>query len=87
MQDRAVRMRVSGPLAECAEGTPRDARRRGCAPSLAAGQLQMMTHLSRWLGLEDRRAGDLDRLAVERLGGVRRPRRPADVRQSRRAGC
>jgi hypothetical protein len=66
MDDRAARVRVSGPLAEHAEGFRAMLAGRGYAPSSAAGLLQVMAHLSRWLGQEDRRADDLDQPAVER---------------------
>lgn len=67
MEDRAARVRVSGPLAEHAEGFRAMLAGRGYAPSSAAGQLQVMAHLSRWLAQEDRRADDLDQPAVDRF--------------------
>ena len=49
MNDRATRVRVCGPLAPYADGFRAVLAERGYAPSSAAGQLQMMAHLSRWL--------------------------------------
>jgi integrase/recombinase XerD len=49
MNDRATRVRVCGPLAQYADGFRAVLAERGYAPSSAAGQLQMMAHLSRWL--------------------------------------
>jgi integrase/recombinase XerD len=72
MDDRAARVRVSGPLAEHAEGFRAMLAGRGYAPSSAAGLLQVMAHLSRWLGQEDRRADDLDQPAVDRFLAARK---------------
>ena len=63
---------MSGPLAEHAEGFRAMLARRGYAPSSAAGQLQVMAHLSRWLAQEGRRADDLDRPAVDRFLAARK---------------
>jgi integrase/recombinase XerD len=65
MDDRAARVRVSGPLAQHAEGFRAMLAGRGYAPSSAAGQLQMMAHLSCWLAQQDRSAGDLTPATVE----------------------
>ena len=59
MDDRAARVRVSGPLAQHAEGFRVMLAGRGYAPSSAAGQLQVMAHLSRWLAQEGRPADGL----------------------------
>lgn len=59
MDDRAARVRVSGPLAQHAEGFRAMLAGRGYAPSSAAGQLQLMAHMSRWLAREGRPADDL----------------------------
>lgn len=72
MEDRAARVRVSGPLAEHGEGFRVMLAGRGYAPSSAAGLLQVMAHLSRWLAQEGRRADDLDRPTVDRFLAARK---------------
>lgn len=72
MDDRAARVQVSGPLAEHAEGFRAMLAGRGYAPSSAAGQLQVMAHLSRWLAQQDRQAGDLAPAMVGRFLLARR---------------
>jgi integrase/recombinase XerD len=72
MDDRAARVRVSGPLAEHAEGFRAMLAGRGYAPSSAAGQLQVMAHLSRWLAQQGRPAGDLAPAMVGRFLLARR---------------
>lgn len=72
MDDRAARVQVSGPLAEHAEGFRAMLAGRGYAPSSAAGQLQVMAHLSRWLAQQDRPAGDLAPAMVGRFLLARR---------------
>lgn len=60
MNDRAMRVRVVGPLASCADGFRAALAEREYTPSSAAGQLQLMAHLSRWLdqhGLMGRELG------------------------------
>ena len=49
MSDRATRVRVGGPLGPYSDGFRTELAARGYAPSSAAGQLQVMAHLSRWL--------------------------------------
>jgi len=49
MNDRATRVQVVGPLARYADGFRTVLAQRGYAPSSAAGQLQLMAHVSRWL--------------------------------------
>ena len=46
---RAKRVRVGGPLGPYSEGFRTELAARGYEPSSAAGQLQVMAHLSRWL--------------------------------------
>jgi integrase/recombinase XerD len=67
MDDRATRVRVAGPLAQHAEGFCAMLAGRGYAPSSAAGQLQVMAHLSRWLAQEGRPADDLAPATVEQF--------------------
>ena len=55
------RVRVAGALEPFAGGFGRELSRLGYSPSPAAGHLQLMAHLSRWLddyslGVEDLRA-------------------------------
>ena len=67
MDDRAARVRVSGPLADHAEGFRAMLAGRGYAPSSAAGQLQVMAHLSRWLAQQGRSAGGLAPATVDQF--------------------
>jgi hypothetical protein len=78
MMNRAMRVRVSGPLAPYAEGFRTVLAERGYAPSSAAGQLQLMAHLSRWLVERGLGGHDLTPAAVE---GFLRARRAAGSRQ------
>jgi integrase/recombinase XerD len=48
MNSRAKRVRVRGPLGPYSEGFRMELAARGYEPSSAAGQLQVMAHLSRW---------------------------------------
>jgi site-specific recombinase XerD len=72
MDDRAARVRVSGPLTQHAEGFRVMLAGRGYAPSSAAGQLQVMAHLSRWLAQQGRSAGDVTPTDVEQFLLVRK---------------
>ena len=72
MDDRASRVRVTGPLAQQAAGFREMLAGRGYAPSSAAGQLQVMAHLSRWLAHEGLSPGDLTPAMVERFLLARR---------------
>ena len=67
MDDRAARVRASGPLAQHAEGFRAMLAGCGYAPSPAGGQLQVMAHLSRWLAQQGRPAGDVTPAAVEQF--------------------
>ncbi len=49
MNTRAKRVRVCGPLGPYSDGFRTELAARGYEPSSAAGQLQVMAHLSRWL--------------------------------------
>jgi integrase/recombinase XerD len=49
MDSRAKRVRVRGPLGPYSDGFRAELAARGYEPSSAAGQLQVMAHLSRWL--------------------------------------
>lgn len=78
MRNRAARVRVDGPLAGYAGGFREKLASRGYAPSSAAGLLQVMAHLSRWLGEHGRDGGDLTPAVVEEF---LRDRRAAGYRQ------
>jgi len=49
MNSRAKQVRVGGPLGPYSDGFRTQLAARGYEPSSAAGQLQVMAHLSRWL--------------------------------------
>jgi integrase/recombinase XerD len=72
MGNRATRVRVVGPLAPYADGFRTVLVERGYAPSSAAGQLQLMAHLSRWLDQRGLTGRDLGPVAVEQFLQVRR---------------
>ena len=76
--NRAMRVRVSGPLAPYADGFRTVLAERGYAPSSAAGQLQLMAHLSRWLVERGLGGQDLTPAEVE---GFLQARRAAGSRQ------
>jgi len=78
MMNRAMRVRVSGPLARYADGFGTVLAARGYAPSSAAGQLQLMAHLSRWLVERGLGGQDLTPAEVE---GFLQARRAAGSRQ------
>lgn len=59
MDNRATRVRVNGPLAPYADGFRATLAERGYTPSSAAGQLQLMAHVSRWLAQQGRDGSDL----------------------------
>lgn len=72
MNDRAMRVRVGGPLAPHTDGFRRVLAERGYAPSSAAGQLQVMAHLSRWLADRGLDGHDLAPAVVEQFLQARR---------------
>ena len=76
--NRAMRVRVSGPLAPYADGFRTVLAERGYTPSSAAGQLQLMAHLSRWLVERGLGGQDLTPAEVE---GFLQARRAAGSRQ------
>lgn len=59
MDNRATRVRVSGPLACYAQGFAARLAERGYTPSSTAGQLQLMAHVSRWLAEHGRDGSEL----------------------------
>lgn len=59
------RVRVDGPLKPYAHGFRRELARQGYSTSPAAGHLQLMAHLSRWLAHQDL---EPDELTVARVG-------------------
>jgi len=72
MDNRATRVRVVGPLAPYANGFRTVLAERGYTPSSAAGQLQVMAHLSRWLDRRGLTARGLGPVAVEQFLQARR---------------
>jgi integrase/recombinase XerD len=72
MNDRATRVRVVGPLARYADGFAAVLAQRGYAPSSAAGQLQLMAHVSRWLVQRGLAGDDLTPTVVEQFLQTRR---------------
>lgn len=70
--DRALRVRVSGPLAAYSDGFRTVLRERGYTPASAAGQLQLMAQLSQWLVEAGSGGADLTSVAVERFLQARR---------------
>jgi len=72
MNDRAARVRVVGPLARYANGFAAVLVQRGYAPSSAAGQLQLMAHLSRWLVQSGLAGSDVTASIVEQFLQARR---------------
>jgi site-specific recombinase XerC len=72
MNDRATRVRVVGPLARYADGFAAVLAQRGYAPSSAAGQLQLMAHVSRWLVQRGLAGSDLTPTVVEQFLRARR---------------
>ena len=77
--NRAMRVRVSGPLAPYADGFRTVLAERGYTPSSAAGQLQLMAHLSRWLVERGLGGHDVTPTAVEGFLQARRATGPAAV--------
>ena len=72
MDNRATRVRVAGPLAPYTDGFRTVLAERGYAPSSAAGQLQLMAHLSRWLVERDLNGPDMTSAVVAEFLQARR---------------
>ena len=72
MGDRAKRARVSGPLGPYADGFRTVLAGWGYTPSSAAGQLQLMAHISRWLVDRGLDGHDLTSAVVEEFLQARR---------------
>jgi integrase/recombinase XerD len=72
MNSRAARVRVDGPLGRYADRFRIELARRGYKPSAAAGQLQLMAHLSRWLVDQDLAGADLTPAVTEKFLQARR---------------
>ena len=72
--------KVTGPLAEYADGFRAELLRLGYTPLTAACQIRLTAHLSRWLTAEGLAAQDLDMPAAERYS------RPAAWRDTRTSG-
>ena len=72
MNSRATRARVEGPLGPYADRFRIELGERGYRPSSAAGQLQLMAHLSRWLVEHDLAGVDLTSAVTEQFLQARR---------------
>ena len=66
------RVRVDGPLKPYADGFRRELSRQGYSASPAAGHLQLMAHLSRWLQQQDLEPCELTHDHVEQFVEHRR---------------
>jgi integrase/recombinase XerD len=66
------RVRVDGPLKPYVDGFRRELSRQGYSASPAAGHLQLMAHLSRWLEHQDLAPGELAHGRVEQFVEHRR---------------
>ena len=64
--------KVTGPLAEYADGFRAELFRLGYTPLTAACQIRLTAHLSRWLAAEGLAAQDLDMPTAERYFAARR---------------
>ncbi len=64
--------KVTGPLAEYADGFRTGLSRLGYTPLTAACQIRLTAHLSRWMTAEGLTEQDLDRPAAERYFAARR---------------
>jgi len=65
-------VKVTGPLAEYADGLRAELFRLGYTPLTAACQLRLAAHLSRWMAAEGLSTQDLDMPAAERYFAARR---------------
>ena len=64
--------RVTGPLAEHAEGFPPELTRLGYTPLTTAGQMRLVAHMSRWLANEGLDTAGLNPSTVEAYFSARR---------------
>jgi integrase/recombinase XerD len=67
-----LQVRMSGPLSVLAAGFREELLERGYQPGTAAKQLQLMSHLSRWLAAHDLEPAALGRVQIERFVQERR---------------
>ncbi|HSR23875.1 MAG TPA: site-specific integrase [Candidatus Eisenbacteria bacterium] len=74
---KVIRVRVMGPLAPFAQRVKMAAREAGYTPLTTVNVMQLMAHLSRWLGAHGLGAGDLTQ---ERVGEYLAARRAAGRR-------
>lgn len=72
MDNRALRVRVVGPLARYADGFRIALTGQGYASSSTAGQLQLMAHVSRWLAQGGLAGSELEPAVVEQFLQARR---------------
>lgn len=78
--------KVSGPLAEYADGFRDELFRLGYSPFTAASQMRLTAHLSRWMASAHFSARDLDVPTAERYFAARRAAGYVDGRSVRAAG-
>jgi integrase/recombinase XerD len=78
--------KVTGPLAEYADGFRAELFRLGYTPLTAACQIRLTAHLSRWMSAEDLGTQDLDMPAAERYFAARRRARYANERTTEALG-
>lgn len=72
MTTKASPVRVTGPLADQAEGFRAELTRRGYTPLSAANLLRVLAHLSRWLDARGMSGGDLTVEQIEAFVATRR---------------
>jgi integrase/recombinase XerD len=77
------RVQVAGPLQPFAGGFAAELARQGYTPQSARMQMQLMAHVSRWMGAVGVAAGSLDEAAVEAFVAVRRDAGYASYRSVR----
>jgi integrase/recombinase XerD len=78
--------KVTGPLAEYADGFRDELFRLGYTPLTAACQIRLTAHLSRWLTAEGLAAQDLDMPTAERYSAARRSAGYANERTTEALG-
>jgi integrase/recombinase XerD len=72
MRSEALRVRLTGPLAEFAPGFAEELSRQGYTDLSALNQLRLMAHLSRWLVARGLVLGELTRAQLVEFLAARR---------------
>ena len=83
MSDPSSRVRMSGPLEDCAPGFAAELSKQGYSRFSAASQMRLTAHLSRWLESEGLDAAALTPIVVEKFMAARRAAGYVDFRSSR----